>query len=270
MRIPAFLYNTSAHYKDKKEERSFLSLYLDISPKNEEILEFHAEGEWLEKFAEDVSLLKNYVLKKKIEEVRILPESLFTGKSVNKITIQLFYEALSTYLGEDQKVLSAKDNLCLCFGVSKNAIKSSLMKDKDYDLKKLISETMATSACGSCTHLIEDFFTQTRQAHGLIKGMDHARTRFNAKGEWVKINGLYPGELLLKIDELKNTWMKREELDQSYVLKIIDIEGFHLDFSIEGVGEKKNISENIKTALALGLTDYLKAEISVLFFISFK
>src|SRR5690606_31825454 len=144
----------------------------------------------------------------------------------------LLKEAILEYLGENKTFPEEEDLLCLCFGVTKKDIINSTMGNKDFDLKTLIQTTRATSACGSCKPLIEDLISRTRLQYGLIKGLGNSRSRKNLQGQWIKIAGLYPGALLLMIDDYKNEWMKREEIFEQLTIEFVNIEGHHLDVEI--------------------------------------
>lgn len=252
-----------------KAEGGGVSLFLDINPKNEIIKDFFYEGPETSKYKIELDELKLLSLGKSLSEVNLIKRSdlQFITPTKNSTTpmaalgLTLLKSAISEYSGEDHFYKEHKDMVCLCFSVTKKDIVGQVLADKDFELKTLIQNTMASSACGSCRMLIEGIIVETRNHHGLIKGMDHSRSRLDANGKWIKVNGMYPGPLLIKLDELKNTWMKREGILDQYQIEFTNIEGLHLSVKINPSSEKTN------AGLLSALSDYLKSELGVLFFL---
>lgn len=258
------LFNAKASYED------FVHLYLDISPKDETIVDFFFEGPKASSYNEEFSELKNIVLKKSIHECKFLSRSVLQHehknnhfqKSVSALSLTLLKEAIVTYLGENKTFKEEQDLLCLCFGVTSKEIVSAVIANKDFDLKTLVQTTRASSACGSCRGQIEALIARTRAEHGLVLGMGNVRGRLNAKGEWIKILDLYPGPLLVKLDALKNEWMEREEILSTFKIEFVAIEGHHLDVELAGTTDLKQAE-----GLLAALSDYLKSQTGVLFFL---
>ena len=91
--------------------------------------------------------------------------------------------------------------------------------------------------------------------------MDHSKSRLDANGKCIKFAGLYPGPLLIRLDELKKVWMTREGILDQYEIEFLDIEGLHLTVKINPSNEKSN------AGLLSALSDYLKSELGILFFL---
>ena len=178
------------------------------------------------------------------------------------LVYHLLRQALVNYTGLNRMVQSEKKMLCLCYAVTEDDIYSSLMNHKDFDLPQLITETKATSACASCTPQIVKFIEKTRLENGLIKGLDHSRSRYLPDGSWIKINNMYPGELVLFLDELIYKWREREEILSLGEIEIINIHGFHVDLKFHQIEKEK--AEHF----AVALSQYLKQETGVLFFLT--
>ena len=155
-----------------------------------------------------------------------------------------------------------KNILCLCFGIGEEELKKQILLRPDYDLKEVISETMATSACGSCRSQIIKTMKDLREKHGLIQGLAHSQTRFDKEGNWIKIKNMYPSELLIKLDDLKIIWMKREGITDQFQIEILNIEGHHLWLS---VSPAQDIERNEKVLSAL--SDFWRSETGALFFL---
>ena len=246
-----------------------VSLFLDINSKTETIKDFFYSGNTASHFSVELDELKMLVVGKTLSEIQNLKrsdlqfvtETKYQNAPILPLGLTLLRLAISDYQGENRFYKEEKDMVCLCFSVTKRDIVQGVLSDKDFELKTLIQKTMASSACGSCRTPIEKIILETRHQHGLIKGLDHSRSRFDAKGEWIKILGLYPGPLLIKIDELKIAWMKREGINEQYKIEFTNIEGFHLDVKITPGSEKTN------AALLSALSDYLKNELGILFFL---
>jgi bacterioferritin-associated ferredoxin len=246
-----------------------LSLSLDIDPKREVINDFFFEGANSPHYKNELEELQALTIGKTLEEVRIIKRSQL--KSETKLAngsnalapmgLWLFKKAIASYVGHGRFYKEQPDMLCLCFSVTKKEIVKKVLANKNFELKTLIQETMASSACGSCRLPIEKLILETRNKHGLIKGLDHAQSRFDEKGQWLKVAGLYPGPLLIKLDELKKQWMKRENIEGQFVLEFTNIEGLHVTVEINSTNEK-----TIQGLLS-ALTDYLKSELGVLFFL---
>jgi bacterioferritin-associated ferredoxin len=246
-----------------------VSLFLDIDPKRDTIKEFHFDGPRASHFAVEMQELKLLALGKTLEQIKkITRESISVetklpnGKtSIMPVGLWLLKKAIATYVGEGRFYKEQHDMICLCFSITKADIVKKVLANKDFELKTLIHETMASSACGSCRMPIEKLIIETRNAHGLIKGLDHSKARKDASGNWIKVAGMYPGPLLIKLDELKREWMEREKITDQFVIEFTNIEGLHLTVSINSTNEKQ------VAGLMSALTDFLKSKLGVLFFL---
>lgn len=246
-----------------------VSLFLDIDSKRDTIKDFHFDGPKASHFAVEMQELKLLTMGKTLEEARKITREkipfetkLPNGKtSAMPVGLWLLKKAIATYAGEGRYYKEQNDMICLCFSVSKADIVKKVLANKDFELKTLIQETMASSACGSCRMPIEKIIVETRNTHGLIKGMDHSKARLDSQGQWIKVAGMYPGPLLIKLDELKREWMEREKIVGQFKIEFTNIEGLHLTVEIDADNEKT------KAGLMSALTDYLKSKLGVLFFL---
>lgn len=246
-----------------------VSLFLDIDPRKDTIKDFHFDGPRASHYTVEMQELKLLTMGKTLEEVKRLTRDkisletkLLNEKTpVMPVALWLLKKAIATYAGEGRFFKEQHDMVCLCFSVTKSDIVKKVLAHKDYELKTLIQDTMASSACGSCRAPIEKMIIDTRNAHGLIKGLDHSKARFDAQGKWIKVAGMYPGPLLIKLTELKNEWMVREKITEQFKIEFTNIEGLHLTVSIDSTNEKT------VAGLMSALTDYLKSRLGVLFFL---
>lgn len=246
-----------------------LSLFLDIDPKNDTIKEFFFDGPKSTHYKTELEELRNLVIGKSLHNANLITRSelqfeaeLSPGKkSLAPLGLVLLKSAIESYVGHGRFFKEQTDMLCLCFSVTKRDVVKKVLANKDFELKTLITETMASSACGSCRTIIEKTIIDTRLSHGLIKGLDHSKSRFDKSGQWLKVAGMYPGPLLIKLEDLKNKWMEREQITEQYKIEFINIEGLHLTLNIN--------TDNEKTIQGLlsAFTDYLKSELGVLFFL---
>lgn len=182
-------------------------------------------------------------------------------KAIAPLGLALINLAIEEYYGESTYLAEEKDWLCLCYGVTESDIESYVLNDKNLELKNIIEITKASSACGSCKDPLIKIIDDIRLKHGLIKGLDHSRSRYDDKGHWIKIANMYPGPLSIKLDDLKNEWMKREEISGAYELIIKGIEGFHIDIEVHGADVK------VRLSLLGALSDFYKSKLGILFFL---
>jgi hypothetical protein len=116
-------------------------------------------------------------------------------KLTNSFPLFFFYSTLDEYLGHIP--VAYKDVVCLCFGITKQDIQNGNVK-------------MAGRACGSCKPKL-------------------------LKREFVKIADMYPGPLVVKLDGLKNDWLK----DLDIQLSIEEINGAHLEVKMHPYSKDK-------------------------------
>ena len=260
--------NAESTYKNSSGQD--LNLFLDIDLKSEKIQSFSFKGSLCGNYEKELNDLKSLILNSsyrfalslKREEIKH-EVRLPNGKlPLASLTLWLVHQAIEDYLGTAATLEPQSDLLCLCFGVTKTDLKNEVLKRTDYDLPQVIAETMATGACGSCRDKIIKSLKNLREEHGLILGLSHSKTRLDAAGRWIKVKGLYPSELLIKLDELKNNWMKREGIAEQFSIEIQNIEGHHLWLSVNPAEDK---ARNEKVLQAL--SDYWRSEIGALFFL---
>ena len=264
------IFNAQASYQDR------LTLFLDISPKDDTIKDFFYEGPKAKSHHDEFEELKKIVLGKKITDLKFLSRSSLSHEHLTEnfqrpiasLSLTLMKEAILQYLGENRTYKQEKDYLCLCFGVTKREIVKEVLASSTFDLKDLVMTTRATSACGSCKEQIVSLIEKTRLENGLIKGLSNSRARVDKEGHWIKILDLYPGPLLVKIDQLKNDWMKREDIVDKFSIEFVMIEGLHLDVVI--TDDHGNSDHKRGKALIEALTDYLKSQTGVLFFLHLR
>lgn len=246
-----------------------LSLFLDIDPKKDLVKDFFYDGPKALFYKLELDELKERCLGKSLEEVKsIKRSSLLTStpsvdnsKPVTAMGLWLLKEAIANYVGEGRFFKEERDFVCLCFSVTKRDIVKKVLDNSNFELKTLIQDTMASSACGSCRGLILSIIDETRAANGLIKGLSHSKSRFDKDGNWIKIAGMYPGPLLIKLDELKQEWMLREGIVGQFEIEFTGVEGFHLEVRVNSPSEKTT------EGLLAALSDYLKSKLGVLFFL---
>jgi hypothetical protein len=131
----------------------------------------------------------------------------------NSLPLWLFYSALDEYQGHIPVVRD--DLVCLCFGLTKKDL--------------LVGTTqMAGRACGSCRPYLK-------------------------KREFEKILGMYPGPLVVKLEQLKKEWVKNETTE----ISIEEINGYHLEVKIKPYDQDKLQS----------LSDYFFTKLNTRFFL---
>ena len=259
----------STLFFNAKAQACDVTLFLDINPKNDVIKEFSYEGANAPRYKIELEELKLLAMGKPLSEAILIKRSQLqyvteirnNKEAISALGLTLLKSAITDYLSQERFYKEQHDMVCLCFSVTKKDIVEQVFSDKDFELKTLIQKTMASSACGSCRVSIEKIIVETRNQHGLIKGMDHSKSRLDANGKWIKFAGLYPGPLLIRLDELKKVWMTREGILDQYEIEFLDIEGLHLTVKINPSNEKSN------AGLLSALSDYLKSELGILFFL---
>lgn len=239
-----------------------LALLLDIDLTSQRLLDVRAKGSLVVSYQQELQKLQELALGRTIDELYRLKRGDVSSeqKSLGFLPLWLLNRALDHYLGTNAALAESRERLCLCFGVSQSDLKKQILKSADYSLKQLIADTFATSACGSCTPAITRAMENLRLSHGMIEGLGQQRSRFDQKGEWVKVKGLYPGPLLIWLEELKLCWMERENLNETHQIEFTDVEGLHLSVAVSGDPQR---GEKILQALG----DYLKSETGILFFL---
>lgn len=255
--------NAEARYTNQKGED--LKLTLDID--RECVREVRIKGALSEKLAPDFIELESLILGKSLAEITSLKRKDFKIKtdSVALLPLWMLNRALENYTGSEAVLTEGHDLLCLCFGVGASDLRKEILKRSDYELKHLIAETFATSACGSCLRPIQKTMEELRLSHGMLDGLTHSKGRLDKKGNWVKVKGLYPGPLLVLLDDLKNEWMTREGIAEQFSLELIHIEGLHLTVKASALG--KTLDQDRGEKILQALTDYYKSKSGVLFFL---
>lgn len=240
-----------------------IELQLDIELNTQKVREVRVKGPLSARDSADFKQIESLILGKTIDEALTLKREDLSSdqKTFGSLPLWLLHRSIENYLGSEAVLAESKDRLCLCFGVGVSDIRKQILARPDYELKHLIAETFATSACGSCLHQVKKTMEDLRLSHGLIEGLTHSKGRFDKNGNWVKVKGLYPGPLLVLLDDLKKKWMEREGIADQFSIEFTGIEGLHLTVTVPGV--EKDRGEKILQALS----DYLKSETGVLFFL---
>lgn len=247
-----------------------LNIFLNIDLKTEIINDFSYAGYLSSIYKYELEELKSNIINQSykvalnLKRENLKNEVRLTGNKlpIAHLSLWLLHQAIFDYLGNTSTFLEQNDLLCLCFGIGESELKKEILKRPDYSLKDLVIETTATSACGSCKKSIVLKMKNLREEYGLIFGLSHSQSRVDKDGNWIKIKGMYPGELLIKLDELKNIWMKREGILDQFQIEIKNIEGHHLWLTI---APAENIERCKKILTALG--DYWHSETGALFFL---
>lgn len=247
-----------------------LHLHIDVDLKSECIQDFYAKGTLRETYAFELEELKSLVLGCSLEEALktergpLLHEvRLKNGdRPLASLTLWLLHKAIEDYLGTAATLSEQNDLLCLCYGIGIKELKKQILARPDYDLPALVAETMATSACGSCRPTIVAAMQTIREEHGLILGVGSEESRLDKAGHWIKIKGLYPAELLIRLDDLKNNWMIREEIVGQFEIEILRIEGHHLWLKVLPADDPER-SQKVLEALG----EYWRSEFGALFFL---
>ena len=260
--------NAVASYQNN--EGLELKLFLDIDLKSSRIQDFYFKGQLASKYRLELEELKSLIinlpysiaLNLKREELKNEVRLSNNLLPLASISLWLVHKAIDDYLGTAETLSEQKDLICLCFGIGKKELKNEILKRSDYDLKMVIAETMATSACGSCKKQITTAMTELREEHGLIEGLTHSQSRIDKNGHWIKIKGMYPSELLVKLDLALVQWMKREEIIGQFQIEIQNIEGYHLWLKVLP-SEDSDRNQKILAALS----DFWRSEFGVLFFL---
>ncbi len=263
--------NAHATYKNSFGQE--LSLSLDIDLKSERVQDIFFKGSLKATYEAELLELKNLIANKSIDEIKKIKrsdlkmETLLSSKklALGNLSLWLLNNALMDYLGTTVTLPEQKDALCLCFGVTRSDLTKEILKRADYDLLDIVAETMATSACASCLPSIRSALIDLRSEYGLIKGVAHSQTRFDKEGHWVKIKGMYPAEIVVLIDDLKRIWMKREAIDSQFIIELLNIEGHHLWFKVQGISGADD-PDRFKKILD-AFMEYLKSQTGILFFL---
>lgn len=250
---------TNAQAKYKNAEGEELELRLDIDLSSQKICDVQVRGPLKNKYAIEMNELESFITGKTIDEAMTINRK--HDKALASLSIWLMQQAIENYLGTENVLAPASDRLCLCFGLTERDLKKQILKRPDYELKNVIAETFASSACGSCLPAIKKSLEEIRLANGLIAGMNHSKGRFDKDGKWVLVKGLFPGPLLIWLDDLKQKWMKRENIQTQFSIEFTSIEGLHLQVSIANTESDR--AEKILQALS----DYIKSETGILFFL---
>lgn len=211
-------------------------------------------------------LVQELCLGKRLSEVRQVKKMAFLKDKMQGALGIIVPEILALdrcidhYFGGGAVVPNQKDLLCTCFNLTERRLKQLVLKDAHFDLKKLVAETHATSACGSCLPKIKSTIEKIRNENGVLQGAKSNRARKNSKGEWIKVAGLYPIDFLIALDDLKEEWLKKNDLHQKINIKITKLEGLHVHIEID-------VDDEFKRNLLLeALRDFVLDKLGVLIF----
>ncbi len=259
----------NAHARTTNSKGEDLQLLLDIDLSSQKIFEMRVKGALASAYSDEFKEIEAAILGQTLDAVLKLKRSDFKSSSqstsIATPAFWLLHRAIENYIGSEAVLAETKDRLCLCFGIGVSDLRAQILKRSDYELKHLIAETFATSACGSCLPSIRKTMEELRLSHGMIEGLTHSKGRFDKAGNWVKVKGMYPGPLLVFLDDAKNAWMKREAIDSQFSIEFSNIEGLHLTVRISETG--KTLERDRAEKVLQALSDYLKSETGILFFL---
>ena len=257
-----------ARYQSRDGEE--LSLTLDVDLKSEKIMDLIFKGTLVDHHQIEINHFKAQVLNNTVSNAYHLKRSSFDDKlnATTSLLQWLLSKAIENYRGETHLEFQ-KDCICLCYGIGINDIKKEVLARPDYELSHLIAETKATSACGSCRLQIIELLKNLREEYGLIKGLSHSKSHLDSHGHWLKIKNMYPAQLIIHLDELKKTWMLREGLVEQFMIELINIEGYHIQVSINDLkNPDQQIDKKRSEAILAALSDYWRGEVGALFFLT--
>ena len=260
--------NVESTYKNFKGDELKIVLFIDL--KSEIIEDLYFKGNLTFQHEKEIEEMTNLLLNKSYKQaLNLKPESLKYShltsnvkRPIASLPLWLIQQAIEEYLGSAAPLQNQNDLLCLCFGIGLSEIKHQVLIRTDYGLKEIVAETMASSACGSCRDQLIKTMANLREEYGLIQGLSHSQSRLDKDGHWVKIKGMYPSELLIKLDDLKVKWMKREGIENQFQIEIKNIEGYHIWLSVSP-NEDRVRNEKVLAALS----DFWRSEVGALFFL---
>lgn len=247
-------------------------LSLDIDHKTDILkqMEFTAESSLLEKRKDEFESLTNLAIGKNISELKKIKRSDYQANKQEffPLGLWLLKSAIDRYTEGDQESFFYTDDkkvLCLCFGIDESDIHNEMANNLDFDLEKLAVSTRATTACGSCRTPINKNIQSQRDRSGIIYGKGKVRTHFDKNGKWVKVAGLFPGPLIIKIDKNLQEWKELTSNFPNVKIELLALEGYHLDLKIVNGLEVLNKSDNFKNELS----DFLFSRLGVRFVLNF-
>jgi len=257
------LFSQKINYESKA-----LGIELVFDPKGEVVsnCRFYFPSDLKEKITSDFATeLSLFCVGKTLTEIRDLKKITFLKNHTDKLPLLIpevvaLDRCIDYYYGQEATVPEQKDILCTCFNLTERKLKELVLKDHLFDLKKLIAQTHATSACGSCLPLIQKKMEQIRNENGQLSGAKSRRARKNSKGEWIKVAGLYPIDLLITLDDLKQEWLLKNDLTSKINITFTKLEGLHVKTEIDVDDEFK------KNLLIEALRDYVLDKLGVLIF----
>lgn len=212
-------------------------LYLDINNKS------RLEGMYFECSKEDPLFilfddLANLLERRPISEISTIVSQ---WKSSHKDSFEdqfinlpeyLLEQAISDYSGTNQSLetLSSRNSgrlICRCFGVSESQIKEVINKSNEAGILDVADKLRATIGCGTCRKDVEQLILTTKNEKLSSISENSLNLKFDSNGERIRPMGLSPAEFVLKIDSLKSSWMREQELI-NYKIEIDSISGHTL------------------------------------------
>jgi len=155
----------------------------------------------------------------------LIPHALFSRALETQGTEKIHCELLKQ---------EASSLVCRCFGVYEKQIIEQVKRNPDIDLKGITDESLAGGACTSCAPDIMGIVTATKDSFGLS----------SAKNQHQKIQGLYPAQMIERLDSL----FKENHLN----LEIISLIGYDLTLKATAEIELEKISELLKSNTSVG------------------
>lgn len=228
----------------QKNSDLFLKVFLEIDQHHETITDFFYKGTLVENHLNELFEIKEKIINKKIDEILQYRQSEFNSlKDSNKIHslgLWLIHRAIDEFKGRDEVLSPHHNNICLCFGFTLNDLETSLSFDPELDLDKLIKDRKVTSACGGCKNSITKKLDNHRKS---------IRKKFDSKGHWIQIKGLYPAELIIILDKSLKKWVDNQKIVPNLKAEIMNLEGFHVDVKFLDANGIKVTNPEVLTSL---------------------
>ncbi|OUR99892.1 hypothetical protein A9Q84_02360 [Halobacteriovorax marinus] len=163
----------------------------------------------------------------------------------------LLHLALDQYHGKnhDHESLSkfkSEQLICRCFGVYEQHIEEHVQSYPKATVLDIADELRATIGCGTCHSRVVEYLEKCL-SKSIIENLEETdlAVEFDSDGKRIRPLGLTPSDFVLKIDQLKNKWIKDQELTR-YKIEIESITGLEIDFSVEPQDNGQYIVDTLK------------------------
>jgi NifU-like protein len=163
----------------------------------------------------------------------------------------LFHLALDEYHGKsfDHETLSgikSEQLICRCFGVYEKHIEDYVIEHSTATVLDIVDDLKASVGCGSCHSKVVETLDRCRSKKIIsnLEGSDLS-VEFDNDGNRIRPLGLTPSDFILKVDQLKETWIKDQELSR-YKIEIESVQGLDFKFKIIPNESAQYILETLK------------------------